>query len=73
MKDRKTLFIDPSDCCPLCIFYRDGYCAEHKMEKKEGDMSIDLERTTDILAYLGEHKKECQFICGFCMYIRIQQ
>ena len=30
-------------------------------------MSIQLERTKDILAYLGEHKKEGQFLCGFSM------
>ena len=32
LKDEKTLFIDPSDCCPTCIFYDDGYCSEHKTE-----------------------------------------
>ena len=37
------------------------------MKKKDGDMSIHLERTKDILAYLGEHKKEGQFLCGFSM------
>ena len=30
-------------------------------------MSIELERTDDILKYLGEHKKEDQFLCGFSM------
>ena len=30
-------------------------------------MSIELERTDDILKYLGEHKKENQFLCGFSM------
>lgn len=30
-------------------------------------MSIELERTRDILAYLGEHKRENQFLCGFSM------
>ena len=30
-------------------------------------MAIELERTRDILAYLGEHKKENQFLCGFSM------
>ncbi len=38
-----------------------------KMKKKEGDMSIPLRRTKDILGYLGEHKKEGQFLCGFSM------
>lgn len=32
LKGKKTIFIDPADCCPTCIFYRDGYCAEHEME-----------------------------------------
>ena len=30
-------------------------------------MSIELERTDDILKYLGEHKREGQFLCGFSM------
>ena len=30
-------------------------------------MSIPLERTDDILKYLGEHKKTGQFLCGFSM------
>ena len=38
-----------------------------KLKKKDGDLSIPLERTTDILKYLGEHRKEGQVICGFSM------
>lgn len=41
--------------------------ADHKIKKGEGDMSIPLTRTKDILGYLGEHKKEGQFLCGFSM------
>ncbi len=41
--------------------------AEGKIKKSEGDMSIPLKRTKDILAFLGEHKREGQFICGFSM------
>lgn len=41
--------------------------ANNKIKKKDGDMSISLKRTKDILAYLGEHKKEKQFLCGFSM------
>lgn len=41
--------------------------ADHKLKKKEGDMKIDLKRTQDILAWLGEHKKDGQFLCGFAM------
>lgn len=34
-------------------------------------MSIELERTQDILAYLGAHKPAGQFLCGFAMETRI--
>lgn len=47
--------------------YRPAVVAEEKVKKKDGDLSISLERTKDILAYLGEHKKEGQFLCGFSM------
>lgn len=41
--------------------------SEEKMKKQEGDLSIPLKRTTDILAWLGEHRREGQFLCGFSM------
>ena len=41
--------------------------AAEKVKKKEGDMSIPLKRTQDILAFLGENRKEGQFLCGFSM------
>lgn len=41
--------------------------AESKIKKSDNDMSIELRRTKDILAYLGENKKPEQFICGFSM------
>ena len=47
--------------------YRPAVVATEKVKKKDGDMSIALERTKDILAYLGENKKEDQFLCGFSM------
>ena len=47
--------------------YRPKTVYENKVKKKEGQMAIELERTKDILAYLGEHKKENQFLCGFSM------
>ncbi|MDD6328351.1 MAG: bifunctional phosphopantothenoylcysteine decarboxylase/phosphopantothenate--cysteine ligase CoaBC [Eubacteriales bacterium] len=47
--------------------YRPITVADHKIKKKDGDMSISLERTDDILSYLGAHKKPGQFICGFSM------
>ena len=47
--------------------YRPAVVAAEKVKKKDGDMSISLERTKDILAYLGANKKEGQFLCGFSM------
>lgn len=47
--------------------YRPVNPAEEKIKKQEDDMSIQLERTDDILGYIGEHKKPGQFICGFSM------
>ena len=41
--------------------------SDNKIKKKDGDMSIALKRTKDIIGTLGEHKKEGQFICGFSM------
>ena len=41
--------------------------ADQKVKKKEGDLSIPLRRTQDILAWLGEHRREGQFLCGFSM------
>ncbi|SCI64482.1 DNA/pantothenate metabolism flavoprotein [uncultured Flavonifractor sp.] len=41
-----------------------------KVKKKEGDMSIPLTRTRDILQYLGDHRQPGQFICGFSMETR---
>lgn len=47
--------------------YRPAHPAEEKIKKKASDSSLELERTEDILAYLGAHKKKHQFICGFSM------
>lgn len=41
--------------------------ATEKVKKKDGDMSIPLKRTQDILGFLGENRKEGQFLCGFSM------
>ncbi len=41
--------------------------SEEKIKKKEGDSSIALKRTADILSWLGQHRREGQFICGFSM------
>lgn len=47
--------------------YRPKYTADEKMKKKDSDMSIELERTEDILGFLGAHKEKGQFLCGFSM------
>ena len=47
--------------------YTPANVSDHKVKKKDGDMSIELVRTKDILKTLGENKKEGQFLCGFSM------
>ena len=47
--------------------YRPASIATEKMKKKEDALTIELERTDDILKYLGEHKHQQQFLCGFSM------
>ncbi len=47
--------------------YRPSVVYDNKVKKHDGQMSIALERTDDILAYLGAHKTEGQFLCGFSM------
>ena len=47
--------------------YRPVHVSDEKVKKAEGQMSIPLERTNDILKYLGEHKRDGQFLCGFSM------
>ncbi|MCM1102803.1 MAG: bifunctional phosphopantothenoylcysteine decarboxylase/phosphopantothenate--cysteine ligase CoaBC [Clostridium sp.] len=47
--------------------YRPKEAADEKLKKKDEEMSIALERTEDILAYLGAHRREGQFLCGFSM------
>ena len=47
--------------------YRPAHPATEKVKKKDGDSTLELERTEDILSYLGAHKTEGQFICGFSM------
>lgn len=46
--------------------YRPKNPADEKVKKKDGELQIELERTDDILQYLGEHKTH-QFLCGFSM------
>ena len=47
--------------------YRPASVSDEKIKKKDDDMSIALDRTDDILKYLGEHKPDGQFLCGFSM------
>lgn len=47
--------------------YRPKYAASEKVKKTENSLTIELERTEDILGFLGAHKKEGQFLCGFSM------
>ncbi len=47
--------------------YRPANVSDEKVKKKDGDLSIPLERTVDILQYLGDNRREGQFLCGFSM------
>ena len=47
--------------------YRPSVTADEKLKKKDDELSIELERTEDILAWLGAHRREGQFLCGFSM------
>ena len=47
--------------------YRPRYVSDEKVKKKDDDLALEMERTDDILAYLGTHKTEGQFLCGFSM------
>ncbi len=47
--------------------YRPLSVSEEKVKKTEGEMSIALERTEDILKFLGENRRKGQFLCGFSM------
>ena len=47
--------------------YRPVYVGTEKTKKEDGQLDIALERTDDILAWLGEHRKPGQFLCGFSM------
>ena len=47
--------------------YRPKTISEQKVKKTDGELSIEMERTDDILKYLGEQKRANQFLCGFSM------
>lgn len=47
--------------------YTPAEVADEKIKKKDGDLSIPLTRTQDILGYLGAHRVPGQVLCGFSM------
>lgn len=47
--------------------YRPKTVGTEKTKKTDGDMTVELERTDDILLWLGQHRREGQFLCGFSM------
>ena len=61
------LFVETIPVVTACDIYRPAIVASEKTKKADGQLSIELERTDDILKYLGDHKKTGQFLCGFSM------
>lgn len=47
--------------------YRPAVTADEKIKKKDGELILSLERTEDILAWLGANRREGQILCGFSM------
>ena len=47
--------------------YRPSTVGTEKIKKSDGDLSIALERTDDILRWLGQNRRDGQFLCGFSM------
>lgn len=47
--------------------YRPKNVSDQKIKKSDSEMSLELEKTDDILKWLGENKKQGQFLCGFSM------
>ena len=50
----------------VCDYTPETYC-NNKIKKESNNLNINLKPTTDILKYLGENRKDNQFICGFSM------
>lgn len=76
IKSAKEMFEAVKDCygdqdaiikAAAVADYRPKTAGTEKTKKTDGDMSIDLERTDDILLWLGKHRKDGQFLCGFSM------
>lgn len=70
MFDAVTVLSDQQDiivkAAAVADYTPESY-VDSKIKKKDGELSIPLKRTMDILKYLGENKKEGQFLCGFSM------
>ncbi len=47
--------------------YTPQHTADSKLKKSDGELRIELQRTQDILMFLGQNKKDNQFLCGFSM------
>ncbi len=47
--------------------YRPKEVSSEKVKKQDGELTLEMERTDDILAYLGSHRQPGQFLCGFSM------
>lgn len=47
--------------------YRPAEVSKEKTKKKDSSLELSLEKTDDILKYLGEHKNPGQLLCGFAM------
>jgi phosphopantothenoylcysteine decarboxylase/phosphopantothenate--cysteine ligase len=76
IKSAKEMFEAVKDCyrdqdaiikAAAVADYRPKTTGTEKTKKTDGDMSIELERTDDILLWLGKHRKDGQFLCGFSM------
>ncbi|MBO7509743.1 MAG: bifunctional phosphopantothenoylcysteine decarboxylase/phosphopantothenate--cysteine ligase CoaBC [Bacteroidales bacterium] len=61
-KDRDAIIM-----CSAVADYTPAEYAEQKVKKNDGDLSLALSRTRDILQYLGEHKADGQLLVGFSM------
>ena len=47
--------------------YRPKHVSQEKVKKSDGNLALEMEKTKDILKYLGEHRRPGQFLCGFSM------
>ena len=47
--------------------YRPEIVADQKIKKSDEEVTFHFVKNPDILAYIGQHKKDNQVICGFAM------